>query len=143
MARHVNQVAGVVVSAAALAAVGVAAVSAAPPTRPASSGGTVTGRLLVEGGPVNPWTGRQPGKRPIPGTIRFISTGRGTLTTRAGNSGTFTARLPAGTYRVSFRTLRILEVSSNGTGHQTWSSPRTVTITPRHTTRIILTSIVP
>ena len=83
MARHVNQVAGVVVSAAALAAVGVAAASAAPPTRPASSGGTVTGRLLVEGGPVNPWTGQQPGKRPIPGTIRFISTGRGTLTTQA------------------------------------------------------------
>ena len=61
----------------------------------------------------------------------------------AGNSGTFTARLPAGTYRVSFRTPRHLEVSSNGTGHQTWSSPRTVTITPRHTTRIIVTSIVP
>jgi hypothetical protein len=143
MARHMHQVAGMVVSAAALAAVGMAAASAAPPTRPASPGGTVTGRLLVEGGPINPQTGQQPGKRPIPGTIRFISTRGGTVTTRAGRSGTFTARLPAETYRVSFRTPRILEVNSNGTGHQTWSSPSTVTITPRHTTRIILLSIVP
>jgi hypothetical protein len=143
MAKHVNQMAGVVVSAAALAAVAAATVSAAPPTRPASSAGTVTGRLLIEGGPINPRTGRQPGKRPIPGTIRFISTRRGTVTTRAGRCGTFTARLPAGTYRVSFRTPRILEESSNGTSHQTWSSPSTVTITPRHTTRIMLVSIVP
>ena len=146
MTKHGNQLAGVaaaVASAAALAVVGVAAVSTAPPTRPVPPSGTVTGRLLVEGGPINIRSGRQPGKPPIPGTIRFTSTRRGTVTARAGSSGTFTARLPAGTYHVSFRTPRILEVSSNGTSHQTWSSQSTVTVTPRHTTRIILMSIVP
>jgi hypothetical protein len=145
MAMHRNQLAGAVaaaVSAAALAAAGLAAASAAPATRPASPGGAVAGRLLVEGGPINIRSGAQPGKRPIPGTIRFTSTRR-TVTARAGRSGTFTARLPAGTYHVSFRTPRILEVSGNGTSHQTWSSRSTVTVTRRHTTRIILISIVP
>jgi hypothetical protein len=75
----------------------------------------VTGRLLVEGGPVNIRSGRQPGKRPIPGTIRFTSARHRTVTARAGSSGTFTARLSAGTYDVSFRTPRILEQDSNGT----------------------------
>ena len=56
---------------------------------------------------------------------------------------TFTARLPAGTYDVSFRTPRILEEDSNGISHQTWSSPQIVTVTPRHTARIVLISIVP
>ena len=146
MARHGSQLAGAataVAVAAALAAAGLAAASAAPATGPAPPGGTVTGRLLIEGGPFNPRTGQQPGKRPIPGTIRFTSTRRHTVTTWAGSSGTFTARLPAGTYHVSFRTPRILEVSSNGTSHQTWSSRSTVTVTPRHTTRITLISIVP
>jgi hypothetical protein len=122
---------------------GLAAASAAPATGPPSPAGTVTGRLLVEGGPINLRSGRQPGRRPIPGTVRFTSARRYTVTTWAGSSGTFTARLPAGTYDVSFRTPRILEVSSNGTSHQTWSSRSTVTVTPRHTTRITLISIVP
>jgi hypothetical protein len=147
MAKHRSRVAGAataVVSAAALVGVGLAAASAAPATRPpASSGGMVTGRLLIEGGPINIRSGQQPGKRPIPGTIRFTSTRSRTVTARADSSGTFTVRLPAGTYDVSFRTPRILEVNGNGTSHQTWSSPSTVTVTPRHTTRIILISIVP
>lgn len=146
MAKHGSQLVGAaaaVVSAAALVVAGLAAASADPAARPASSGGTITGRLLVEGGPINIRSGRQPGKRPIPGTIRFTSARRRTVTARAGSSGTFTARLPAGTYDVSFRTPRILEVSSNGTSHQTWSSRSTVTVTPRHTSRIILISIVP
>jgi hypothetical protein len=147
MARHRNQLAAAaaaVVSAAALAATGLAAASAAPATRPASPGGTVTGRLLIEGGPVNIRTGRQPGKRPIPGTIRFTSARHRKVIVRAGSSGTFTARLPAGTYHVTFRTPNILEQSSNGTSHQTWSSnQRTVTVTLRHTTRITLITIVP
>ena len=135
--------AAAVVSAAALATAGLAAASAAPATRPGSPGGTVTGRLLIEGGPVNFGSGRQPGQRPIPGTVRFTSTGRRAVTAWAGTSGTFTARLPAGTYDVSFRTPRILEEDSNGTSHQTWSSPRTVTVTPRHTTRIVLICDIP
>jgi hypothetical protein len=146
MARKRNQLAGAaaaVAAAAALVTVGLAAASAAPATRPASPSGTVTGRLLIEGGPMNVRSGRQPGQRPIPGTIRFTSTGRRAVTAWAGSSGTFTARLPAGTYDVSFRTPRILEQDSNGASHETWSSPRTVTITPRHATRIVLISIVP
>jgi hypothetical protein len=147
MARNRNQLAtaaATVVSAAVLvAAAGLAAASAAPATRPEPPGGTVTGRLLMEGGPLNIRTGQQPGKRPIPGTIRFISARHRTVTTRAGSPGTFTIRLPAGTYHVSFRTPRLLEQDSNGTNHQVWGSQRTVTITPRHTTRITLLIIVP
>ena len=146
MARRGSQLAGAaaaVVSAASLAAATLAAASAGPDSRPASSGGTVTGRLLIEGGPISIRSGQQPRKRPIPGTIRFTSTRSRTVTARADSSGTFTARLPAGTYDVSFRTPRILEVTGNGTSHQTWSSPSTVTVTPRHTSRIILISIVP
>ena len=108
-----------------------------------SRNGVVPAGCPARGGHPACSSGRQPGKRPIPGTIRFTSTRRGTVTARAGRSGTFTARLPAGTYHVSFRTPRILEVSSHGTSHQTWSSRSTVTVTARHTTRIILLSIVP
>jgi hypothetical protein len=146
MARKRNQLVGAaaaVAFAAALATAGLAGASAAPATRPASPSGTVTGRLLIEGGPVNFRSGRQPGKRPIPGTIRFTSTGRRAVTAWAGRSGTFTARLPAGTYDVSFRTPRVLEQDSNGISHQTWSSPRTVTVTPRHATRIVIVCDIP
>ena len=104
--------------------------------------GTVTGRLVLEGGPLGPG-GQQPGERPITGSVRFTA-GRGQVVTIAvGSAGTFSARLPAGTYAVSGRSPSVTGVR-NGTSRQTpCSQPISVTVTARHTTRITLTCIVP
>src|SRR6516225_6501719 len=66
--------------------------------RPAA--GHVTGRLVLEGGPVRPG-GRQPGPRAIPGVVTFTIAGHRPVRVRAGRSGIFTVRLPPGRYRVS------------------------------------------
>jgi len=68
-----------------------------PPTA-----GRVTGRLLLEGGPIRPG-GRQPGPRPIHGTVTFRTAGHRPVRVRVGRSGIFTVGLPPGRYRVSGR----------------------------------------
>jgi hypothetical protein len=107
----------------------------------ASADGTVAGRLVREGGPLGPG-GQQPGKHPIPGTVRFTD-GHRVITVRTTSAGGFSVRLPPGRYRVSDRSPRILLVGSDGVSRQTWSSPVSVTVTAHHTTHVILTSIVP
>ena len=109
-----------------------AAHASAPPP------GTVTGRLVIEGGP----TGLPP-IRPIPGTVRFTGDGHGPVTVRTNRAGVFSVQLPPGRYRVSDRSPQLLLVGANGVGHQEWSVPVTVTVIAHHTTRITLTSIVP
>jgi hypothetical protein len=108
----------------------------------ASSGGTVTGRLMLEGGPLGPG-GQQPGPRSIPGTVKFAGGHHRLITIRTGRSGMFSVQLPAGRYYVSDRSPRLLEVNGEGISRQTWSRPVSVTVTPHHTTSITLTSIVP
>jgi hypothetical protein len=109
---------------------------------PASSSGSVTGKLLIEGGPTSA-AGQQPGERPIPGTVQFTARGRPPVTARADSSGTFSVTLPAGTYDVSGSSPRIVE-AINGTSRQVpCSQPLSVTVTSQHTTRITLTCIVP
>src|SRR5215467_6034176 len=51
--------------------------------------GRVTGRLLLEGGPIRPG-GRQPGPRPIRGVVTFRTAGHRPVRVRAGRSGIFT-----------------------------------------------------
>jgi hypothetical protein len=105
--------------------------------RPAPQG-TVTGRYMMEGG-----ASAGSGPRPTPGTVRFTAGHHPQVTVRAGNSGTFSARLPAGTYHVSGTSAHVLQVT-NGTSRPTpCSFPLTVTVTPRHTTQITLTCAVP
>jgi hypothetical protein len=106
------------------------------------AGGTVTGRLMLEGGALGPG-GHQPGLRSIPGTVKFTGGQHRPITIRTGSSGMFSVQLPAGRYYVSDRSPRLLQVNSAGIGSQTWSRPVSVTVTPHHTTRITLTSIVP
>jgi hypothetical protein len=107
-----------------------AACAATPP----SAGGTVTGRLLLEGG-----ASRSSGPRPISGTVQF--TGPHQLATvRVVNSGTFSVVLPAGIYHVSGRSPHVIEVSN---GQVPCTQPLSVTVTPRHATKITLTCIVP
>jgi hypothetical protein len=109
----------------------------------ASTQGTVTGRFLREGGPLGPG-GQQPGERPIPGTVQFTAAGHRLITVGVGSSGAFSVGLPAGTYHVAGRSPQIMEVSSDGTQHETpCSQPLSVTVTARHTTKIAVTCVVP
>jgi hypothetical protein len=103
----------------------------------ASADGTVTGRFQLEGGPSG-----DTAARPIPGTVRFTAAHHRPVTIQVGTSGSFSVRLPAGTYQVAGRTPRIIEVSG-GRQHEMWSQTRPVTVTAGHTTRITITDIVP
>lgn len=49
--------------------------------------GTVTGRMVREGGPIGPG-GQQPGTHPIPGTVRFMVGGHQVITVRTSQAGT-------------------------------------------------------
>jgi hypothetical protein len=109
---------------------------------PAPAVGTVTGRLVLEGGPLGA-IGQQPGTRPVPGTVQFIGVHHQRILVRLNSSGRFTVQLPAGRYWVSDRSPRVLQVGPGGAGRQTWSRPALVTVTPHHTTKITLAIIVP
>jgi hypothetical protein len=117
----------------------VACASAASPAPPR---GTVAGRLTLEGGPLGA-AGQQPRTRPIPGTVQFISGQHRRITVRVNGSGRFFVQLPPGRYLVSDRSPRLLQVGTDGVGHQTWSRPVPVTVAPHRTTKITLTTIVP
>jgi hypothetical protein len=103
----------------------------------------VTGRFLMEGGPVRPG-GDQPGERPLRGTVTFTADGERTVSVPAGRAGTFSVALAAGTYHVSGRSPEIMEVSSGEAQHETaCSQPLTAHITGQHTLKIAVTCIVP
>jgi hypothetical protein len=110
-----------------------AAHAVAPAAVHADAPGTVTGRLQMEGGPMRPG-GQQPGKRPMPGTVEFTSMREHPVTVRVGDSGTFSVHLPPGTYTACPRS-----PAAQGRCPQA----RRVTVTPRHTTKIAFTFIVP
>jgi hypothetical protein len=109
---------------------------------PARVAGHVTGRLLIEGGPIRPG-GQQPGERPIPGTVTFTATWYRPVAIKAGNSGTFSAWLPPGRYQVVWRSPAIITVIDSGHEEQTSSQPMSVTISAQHAATIKLVAIVP
>jgi hypothetical protein len=105
--------------------------------------GHVTGRLLIEGGPIGPG-GQQPGERPIPGTVTFTAAAHRPVSAGVGISGTFSAWLSPGRYQVAGRSPDIETVTSSGkTLEQTCSQPLSVTVTARHTVAIAVICIVP
>ena len=111
--------------------------------------GYLTGRFVIEGGPISP-DGQQPGERPIPGTVTLTAAGHRPVTIQVGDSGKFSAWLPPGRYQVSGRSPDIEEASSAqaGTGGSQGvelpcSRPLSVTIASGHTAAITLTCIVP
>ena len=119
-----------------------------------SARGMVTGRFLLEGGPIGPH-GQQPGERPIAGTVLFRAGPGQAVKVRVGKSGTFSVRLPAGTYHVSGRSPAVMQVSNgavigadgkliSGREHERpCTQQQTVTVASRQTARIAVTSIVP
>jgi hypothetical protein len=113
--------------------------------------GRVTGRLLLEGGPIRPG-GRQPGPRPIRGVVTFTTAGHQPVKVRAGRSGIFTVGLPPGRYRVSGRSPVVSNGAAvtgrgqrrSGTGWQApCSLPLSVTVTAHHTARAAVICAVP
>jgi hypothetical protein len=104
--------------------------------------GTVTGRLMIDGGPIGPH-GQQPRPHPILGTIKFTGGQDQVITIRTSRTGVFSGQLPAGRYSVSYRSPHFLAAGRDGTSHQTWSQPVSVTVTAGHTTKVTLTAYVP
>jgi len=104
---------------------------------------TVTGRFLIEGGPMRPGGG-QPGERPLRGAVTFTAAGGRIVSVPAGRSGTFSVGLAPGIYHVSGRSPEIMEVSSDGAQHETaCSQPLTVHVAAQRTLKIAVTCIVP
>jgi hypothetical protein len=109
----------------------------------AQTTGGVTGRLLIEGGPIGPG-GQQPGEQPIPGTVTFTAAGHRPVSVAVGASGKFSAWLPPGRYQVAGRSPDIKTVTSSGkTLEQTCTRPLSVTVRAQHAAAIAVLCIVP
>ena len=121
-------------------AAGAAEYAASPP--PARATGHLTGKLSIEGGPIGPG-GKQPGERPIPGTVTLTAAGHRPVTIKVGNAGKFSAWLPSGRYRVIWRSPAVITVTDSGHEEQTSSPAPPVTISARHVATITLVAIVP
>jgi len=102
----------------------------------------VTGRLVMEGGPIRPGQ-QQPPVRSIPGTVTFTAAGHRPTSIQVGNSGTFSVRLAPGTYKVSAKSPRIIEVDGGHDRELPCSQPLSVTVKAGHPAAITLTCIVP
>ena len=102
----------------------------------------MTGRLLIEGGPIGPG-GQQPGERPIPGTVTFTAAGHRPVSVGVGTSGKFSAWLPPGRYRVAGVPRTSNRHQLGKTVEQTCSQPLSVTVSARHAATIAVVCIVP
>jgi hypothetical protein len=117
----------------------------APATsRQAPAAGHLAGRLVMEGGPLGPG-GKQPGERPLSGTVTFTAAGHRRVTVRVGSSGRFSVQLPIGTYRVSGASPAV-ETSSGSSGKERelpCSQPLSATVTAGHTSAVTVACVVP
>jgi len=105
--------------------------------------GRVSGRFLLEGGPLGPG-GQQPGERPIGGTVTFTAAGHHrSFSVHVSSAGDFTVQLPAGRYSVSGRSPRVVEVNGSTRRILPCSQPLRVTVTPGHAASIAVTCDVP
>jgi hypothetical protein len=103
--------------------------------------GKVTGRLLLEGGPLRAG-GRQPGRRPVRGTVWFTAAGHRRATVQVTSSGVFSAWLVPGRYAVSGSSPRVRQAGRAGRAAPCARSVP-ATVQPGRVTRIAVVCIVP
>ena len=111
--------------------------------------GHLTGRFVIEGGPLGP-QGQQPGERPLSGTVIVTNAGHPVVRIEVGASGRFSAWLAPGRYQVSGESPDIVQATTATVGNSgsqgqelPCSLPETVTITAGHTATITLVCPVP
>ena len=76
----------------------------------------------MEGGPLGPG-GKQPGERPMSGTVTFTAAGHQPITVKVGSSGTFSVPLPPGRYQVSGRSADVMEIDGGHSREAPCSQP--------------------
>jgi len=111
--------------------------------RPARATGHVTGKLLMEGGPIGPG-GQQPGERPLPGRVTFTAAGHRPVAVEVGTSGKFSVWLKPGRYRVAGSSPDIQTVAGPGREvEQTCTQPSSMTVSAGHAVTIAVVCSVP
>jgi hypothetical protein len=120
------------------------ATASAQPTAPTGHPvtGHLTGRFLMEGGPISPG-GQQPGERPISGTVTFTAAGHRPITVKVGPSGRFSKELPPGSYQVSGNSPDIETVTGSGKTLEQTCGLTSATVIASHTTSVQLVCPVP
>ena len=118
-------------------AAGCASAAAQPP-----ASGHLTGRMVMEGGPMGP-DGQQPGERAMSGTVTVNSAGHHPVTVTVGSSGTFSVPLPPGRYHVSGRSPDVTEIDGGRSRELPCSQPTSAVVTAGQTATITLTCVVP
>ena len=118
-------------------AAGCASSGAQPPAT-----GHLTGKLVMEGGPLGPG-GKQPGERAMSGTVTLAAAGHQPVTVKVGSSGAFSVPLPPGRYQVSGRSPQIMEIDGGRSRELPCSQPTLAAVTAGHTATITLTCVVP
>jgi hypothetical protein len=118
-------------------AAGCASAAAQPP-----ASGHLTGRLVMEGGPMGP-DGKQPGERAMSGTVTVTSAGHHPVTVTVGSSGTFSVPLSPGRYQVSGRSPDVMEIDGGRSRELSCSQPTSAMVTAGQTATITLTCVVP
>jgi hypothetical protein len=104
--------------------------------------GHLRGKLVMEGGPMGPG-GKQPGERPMSGTVTFTEAGHQPVTVKVGSSGTFSVPLPPGRYHASGRSPDIMEIDGGRSRELPCSQPTSAVVAPGQTSTITLACIVP
>jgi hypothetical protein len=104
--------------------------------------GHLRGKLVMEGGPMGPG-GKQPGERPMSGTVTFTAAGHQPVTVKVGASGTFSVPLPPGRYHVSGRSPDIMEIDGGRSRELPCSQPTSAVVAAGQTSTITLACIVP
>ena len=118
-------------------AAGCASAAAQPP-----ASGHLTGKLVMEGGPLGPG-GKQPGERAMSGTVTVTSAGHHPVTVTVGSSGTFSVPLPPGRYQVSGRSPEVMEIDGGHGREVPCSSPTSAVVAAGQTATITLACVVP
>jgi hypothetical protein len=104
--------------------------------------GHLAGKLVMEGGPMGPG-GKQPGERPMSGTVTFTSAGHQAVTVMVGSSGQFSVPMPPGRYQVSGRSPDVMEADGGHSRELPCSRPASVVVSAGSTATITLACIVP